>query len=175
MVTQLIKHERIKTTLPKAKELTKLADKIITLAKRNTRVTHRLAYAFVTDRQVLPKLFRDLRLRYHSRLGGYTRVLKCGYRPSDKAAMAYIEYVENDLTPLRDRKANNAKFGVVREQVPEGTKFSFTEKSTGRVLSAALSINNRFKDVDYKTKSEKENEHKLLMEDLQQSAKNMKI
>ncbi|GAM23116.1 hypothetical protein SAMD00019534_062910, partial [Acytostelium subglobosum LB1] len=148
MVTQLVKHERMKTTLPKAKELTRFADKLITIAKRNTRVAHKLAYAIVTDRQVLPKLFRMLRLRYQDRAGGYTRVLKCGYRPSDKAPMAYIEYVENDLKPLRDHKANNAKHGIVRESVPEGMKFSFVEKATGRVLSSAVSLNNRLKRAE---------------------------
>eukprot|EP01132_Coremiostelium_polycephalum_P008413 gene8413-10331_t len=145
MVTQLIKHERIKTTLAKAKELTKEADKIITLAKKNTRKSHSMAFAYLTERTVLPKLFKQLRLRYKDREGGYTRVLKAGNRLSDRAPMAYVEYVENDLTPLRDYKANNSKFAIEREQVPEGMLFSFREKATGRTLSQALSLTNRLK------------------------------
>ncbi|KYQ92582.1 ribosomal protein L17 [Tieghemostelium lacteum] len=147
MVTQLIKHERIKTTLPKAKELIKEADKIITIAKRNTRQSHSLAFAYLTDRSVIPKLFKQLRLRFKDRHGGYCRILKVGNRLSDKAPMAYIEYVDNDLKPLRDYRANNAKHHMVKKNTEEGVVFSYQEKESGKVLSSAMALNNRFKKL----------------------------
>ncbi|EAL66699.1 ribosomal protein L17, mitochondrial [Dictyostelium discoideum AX4] len=148
MVTQLIRHERIKTTLAKAKALRKEADRIITIAKRNTRLSHSLVYSYVTDKQVIPKLFKELRLRFGDRPGGYTRVLKAGSRLSDRSKMAYIEYVENDLVPLRDYKANNSKFAVIRKPTPQGTVFNFEEKETGKIYSSAISLNNRFKRLE---------------------------
>ncbi|KAN0009391.1 hypothetical protein ACTFIU_006678 [Dictyostelium citrinum] len=153
MVTQLIRHERIKTTLAKAKALRKEADRIITIAKRNTRLSHSLTYSYLTDRQVIPKLFKELRLRYKDRQGGYTRVLKAGSRLSDRAKMAYIEFVENDLVPLRDYKANNSKFAVVRKPTPQGTVFNYQEKESGKIYSSALALNNRFKRLEQLKKS----------------------
>ncbi|EGC36674.1 hypothetical protein DICPUDRAFT_31483 [Dictyostelium purpureum] len=154
MVTQLIRHERIKTTLVKAKALRKEAEKIITIAKRNTRQSHSLVYSYLTDRKVIPKLFKELRLRFNTREGGYTRVLKCGTRLSDRSKMAFIEFVENDLQPLRDFKANNSKFGITKKPTPQGTLFSFEEKESGKVLSSALSLNNRFKKLELQKKQQ---------------------
>ncbi|KAF2070278.1 hypothetical protein CYY_008410 [Polysphondylium violaceum] len=155
MVTQLIKNERIKTTLAKAKELRREADKIITIAKRNTRQSHSLAYAYLTETPAISKLFKELRLRFLNRDGGYTRVLKAGHRLSDKSPVAFIEYVDNSLPPLRTYKANNAKYGITKKTTEQGTLFSFAEKETGTILSSALSLNNRFKKLELKQKESK--------------------
>lgn len=96
MAQALIKHEQIVTTLPKAKELRKVADKLITLAKRGNLHSRRLAVARVRDEKMVKKLFDVLGPRYEDRNGGYTRVLKAGFRYGDSAPMAVIELVDRD-------------------------------------------------------------------------------
>ena len=94
MVGSLIKHELIKTTLPKAKELRSFAEPIITLSKEDTVAKRRLAFAKLRDRSVVTKLFNELGPRYKDRQGGYLRIMKCGFRPGDSAPMAYVELVD---------------------------------------------------------------------------------
>jgi large subunit ribosomal protein L17 len=96
MTTSLLKHEQIKTTLPKAKELRRFVDKIITLGKRGTLHARRQAAAVVRDEEVLRKLFDGLAERYKDRSGGYTRVMHAGYRYGDDAPLAIIELVDRD-------------------------------------------------------------------------------
>src|SRR5262245_47187787 len=96
MAAALIKHEQIKTTLPKAKELKPIVDKLITLGKRGGLHSRRQAIAMLGDSKLAAKLFDTLAPRYASRAGGYTRVLKAGFRHGDDAAMAYIELVDRD-------------------------------------------------------------------------------
>ena len=97
MAAALIKHEQIKTTLPKAKEMRGVVDKLITLGKSGTLHDRRQAYAFLRDDAMVTKLFDTLGPRYKERNGGYTRVLKAGYRYGDAAAMAVIELVDRDV------------------------------------------------------------------------------
>ena len=94
MVTSLCRHEKIVTTLPKAKELKRIADKVITAAKKGTPHARRLVNRDVKDVEVLVKLFGDLAARFKSRPGGYTRIIKVGRRVGDNAEMAVIELVE---------------------------------------------------------------------------------
>jgi large subunit ribosomal protein L17 len=96
MAVALIKHEQITTTLPKAKELRPVADKLITLGKRGGLHARRQAYAQLRDDVIVNKLFSTLAERYKARAGGYTRVLKAGMRHGDAADMAVIELVERD-------------------------------------------------------------------------------
>ncbi len=96
MSAALIKHEQIVTTLPKAKELRRFADRLITLAKRGNLHSRRLAVARVRDEVMVKKLFDILGPRYKERSGGYTRVLRAGYRHGDSAPMAVIELVDRD-------------------------------------------------------------------------------
>jgi large subunit ribosomal protein L17 len=98
MAHALLKHEQITTTLPKAKELRPVAEKLITLGKRGGMHARRLAYARLRDDVVVAKLFTTLAERYKSRNGGYTRVLKAGIRYGDAASMAVIELVDRDVT-----------------------------------------------------------------------------
>jgi large subunit ribosomal protein L17 len=97
MVSSLIEHEQIKTTLPKAKELKRIADKIITLGKRGDLHARRLAQSEIKQEAAVAKLFGTLGPRYKDRQGGYTRVLKAGFRYGDMAPMAIIELVDRDI------------------------------------------------------------------------------
>ncbi len=97
MAVALLTHEQIKTTLPKAKELRRVADKMITLGKRGTLHARRQAASFLQDDAAVIKLFDTLGARYVDRPGGYTRVLKAGNRYGDNAPMAFIELVERDV------------------------------------------------------------------------------
>ena len=94
MASSLFKHELIRTTLPKAKELRRVAEPLITLAKTDGVANRRLAFARLRDKQAVGKLFVELGPRYRERPGGYLRILKCGFRPGDHAPMAYVELVD---------------------------------------------------------------------------------
>ncbi|TNF89011.1 MAG: 50S ribosomal protein L17 [Gammaproteobacteria bacterium] len=94
MAASLIEHEVIKTTLPKAKELRRVAEPLITLAKEDSVANRRLAFARTRDKAAVGKLFDEIGPRYVDRPGGYTRILKCGHRAGDAAPMAFIELVD---------------------------------------------------------------------------------
>ena len=94
LTVSLLRHELIKTTLPKAKELRRVAEPLITLGKRDSVHTRRLAFARLRDKEMVGKLFTDLGPRFQARPGGYLRILKCGYRAGDNAPMAYVELLD---------------------------------------------------------------------------------
>ena len=94
MTASLIKHELIRTTLPKAKDLRRVAEPLITLAKVDGVANRRLAFARLRDKQAVGKLFVELGPRYRERAGGYLRIIKCGNRVGDNAPMAYVELVD---------------------------------------------------------------------------------
>jgi large subunit ribosomal protein L17 len=94
MIVSLLKHELIKTTLVKAKELRRFAEPMITLAKEDDVAKRRLAYSRLRDKEIVAKLFKEIGPRYKARPGGYLRVLKCGFRNGDNAPMAYVELVD---------------------------------------------------------------------------------
>ena len=94
MASSLLKHEIIRTTLPKAKELRKITEPLITLGKVSSVHNQRIAFGKLRDREIVSKLFGEIGPRYNSRNGGYTRILKCGFRKGDNAPMAYIELVD---------------------------------------------------------------------------------
>lgn len=94
MAASLVEHESITTTLPKAKELRRVIEPLITLSREDTVSKRRLAYARLRDKSAVGKLFSEVGPRFTSRPGGYTRILKCGNRPGDNAPMAIIELVE---------------------------------------------------------------------------------
>ncbi len=94
MAVSLFEHELIKTTLPKAKELRRFAEPLITLAKTDSVANRRLAFSRTRSNEAVGKLFNELGPRYQARPGGYIRILKCGYRAGDKAPMAYVELVD---------------------------------------------------------------------------------
>tara|TARA_B100001741_G_C16025052_1_gene357215 strand:- start:6 stop:362 length:357 start_codon:yes stop_codon:yes gene_type:complete len=97
MAVSLIEHEVIKTTVPKAKELKRVAEPLITLAKSDSVANRRLAFARTGSKAAVGKLFAELGPRYENRPGGYTRILKCGFRSGDAAPMAFVELVDRPL------------------------------------------------------------------------------
>lgn len=97
MTVSLFRHELIRTTLPKAKELRRTAEPLITLAKSDSVAKRRLAFSRLRDREIVTKLFNELGPRYEARPGGYLRILKCGFRPGDNAPMAIVELVDRPL------------------------------------------------------------------------------
>lgn len=108
MAASLIRHELIKTTLPKAKELRRVAEPLITLAKTDGVANRRLAFARLRDEVAVGKLFVELGPRYRERPGGYLRILKCGFRVGDNAPMAYVELVDRPRTDAVDAAADAA-------------------------------------------------------------------
>jgi len=94
MAVSLLQHEIIKTTVPKAKELRRVAEPLITMAKSDSVHRRRIAFSRLRDRDIVTKLFNELGPRYRDRPGGYLRILKSGYRPGDNAPMAYVELVD---------------------------------------------------------------------------------
>ncbi|WP_085300441.1 50S ribosomal protein L17 [Cognaticolwellia mytili] len=97
MASSLVKHGLIKTTVAKAKELRRVVEPLITLAKTDSVANRRLAFARTQDKEVVGILFNELGARYQERPGGYTRILKCGFRTGDKAPMAYVELVDRPV------------------------------------------------------------------------------
>ena len=102
LMLALFNHECIKTTLPKAKELRKVAEPMITLAKVPTVANRRRAFDKLRDRDMVTKLFNEIGPRFMTRPGGYTRILKCGFRDGDKAPMAFIELVDGPVSAIVD-------------------------------------------------------------------------
>ncbi|QLB12220.1 LSU ribosomal protein L17P [Bisgaardia hudsonensis] len=102
MVSALVSHEIIKTTLPKAKELRRVVEPLITLAKEDSVANRRLSFARIRNTETVAKLFNELGPRFAQRAGGYTRILKCGFRSGDNAPMAYIELVDRPEKPAEE-------------------------------------------------------------------------
>lgn len=103
MVTSVIKHERIRTTDAKAKELRKLAEKMITLGKKGSLHARRQALAVIRDKETVGKLFGEMTERYRNRAGGYTRIVKAGYRYGDNAPVSILEFINDEK---KKRKQN---------------------------------------------------------------------
>ena len=109
MMVSLIKHEAIKTTLPKAKELRRVIEPMITLAKEPTLANKRLAFSRLRDREAVVKLFGELGPRFAARQGGYTRILKMDFRVGDNAPMAYMELVDKAAPAVAEAKEEKAE------------------------------------------------------------------
>ncbi|GAA4652628.1 50S ribosomal protein L17 [Kistimonas scapharcae] len=104
MTASLVEHEMIKTTLPKAKELRRVAEPMITLAKEDSVANRRLAFDRLRSKAAVGKLFSDLGPRFKDRPGGYIRILKCGYRHGDNAPMAYVQLVDRPAEAAADEE-----------------------------------------------------------------------
>ena len=116
MTVSLLKHEAIKTTLPKAKELRKVAEPIITLGKNPTLANKRLAFDRLRDRDIVGKLFDELGPRYKARSGGYLRILKFGFRQGDNAPMALVELMDRPQEKEEGEEAAEGKKGAKRQK-----------------------------------------------------------
>jgi large subunit ribosomal protein L17 len=131
LAVALIKHEQISTTLPKAKDLRPVVEKLVTLGKRGDLHARRQAMAVLKDASVTNKLFSALAERYKSRKGGYTRVLKAGFRYGDRAPMAIIEFVD------RDPAAKGKDSGPVETETPDTTPPAAEPKAKAEKKKAA--------------------------------------
>jgi len=122
LVTSLLDKERIRTTLPRAKELRPIAERVITLGKRESLHARRQALAFVKDPGVVSKLFKDLAPRFATRKGGYTRIVKLGFRQGDGAQMAILELIGSGYKAPKgeEKKGKKAKKG--EKEAPAETK-----------------------------------------------------
>jgi large subunit ribosomal protein L17 len=120
MVTSLLEHERIYTTIPKAKELRRFADWMITLGKQGDLHARRQSLAYIRDKGVVHKLFADLAERYQNRPGGYTRIVKAGFRRGDAAPMCLIELVTDSGSPSKKVKPKSEQVSEKTAQ-PEAT------------------------------------------------------
>ena len=142
MVTSLLKHEIIRTTLPKAKELRGYAEPLITLARDSSVHNQRLAFSRLRDRETVVKLFGEIGPRYSKRNGGYTRILKCGFRKGDNAPMAYIELVDRviedkvesteEIKPAKAKKAKLTETEVIKPVI-EATQKKESKKAEKKV------------------------------------------
>ena len=119
MAASLIESEVIKTTLPKAKELRRVAEPLITLAKEDSVANRRLAFSRTRSKVAVGKLFAELGPRYQGRPGGYTRILKCGHRAGDAAPMAFVELVDR---PIIDADEVDAEYLDAQEEVQEAAQ-----------------------------------------------------
>ena len=124
MAASLIESEVIKTTLPKAKELRRVAEPLITLAKEDSVANRRLAFSRTRSKAAVGKLFGELGPRYQSRPGGYTRILKCGHRAGDAAPMAFVELVDR---PVVDSDEMDAEYLDAHEEVQEAAPETASE------------------------------------------------
>ena len=111
MSVSLIQHETVKTTLARAKELRRVVEPLVTLARNDSVARRRRAFARLRDSGAVAKLFNELGQRYRERPGGYLRVLKCGFRPGDKAPMAFVEFVDRPKDEAEDENAGKKGAG----------------------------------------------------------------
>ena len=134
MITSLLKHEIIRTTLPKAKELRGYAEPLITLARDSSVHNQRLAFSRLRDRETVVKLFGEIGPRYSKRNGGYTRILKCGFRKGDNAPMAYIELVDRVIEDKAEstEEIKPVKAKELKPEVAKVTKDKPTEKKQSK-------------------------------------------
>jgi large subunit ribosomal protein L17 len=127
MTVSLFRHEQIFTTVPKAKELRRIAEPLITLGKNPSLANRRLAFARLRDRDIVGKLFDDLGLRFKTRPGGYLRILKSGYRPGDAAPMALVQLVER--TPAKQAEQPVEEKGAEAKSAEKKTKKTASAKT----------------------------------------------
>lgn len=146
MVTSLFKYERIKTTQAKAKEVSRWADQLITLAKRGDLHARRQALAIVREKDVVHKLFEQAAERFGSVSGGYTRVVKLGHRPGDAAPLSLVELIYAQETKKKKTKKKKAKAGAAPKKADAGSKPAVDEEKKKTAKSKAADAGDKKKD-----------------------------
>ena len=152
MAASLIESEVIKTTLPKAKELRRVAEPLITLAKEDSVANRRLAFSRTRSKAAVGKLFGELGPRYQSRPGGYTRILKCGHRAGDAAPMAFVELVDR---PVVDSDEMDAEYLDAQEEVQEAAPETASEPEPTETTDATT-VETAVEEADTEAPSEDE-------------------
>lgn len=141
MAASLFRHEQIKTTLPKAKELRRVAEPLITLGKNGSVANRRLAFSRLRDREIVGKLFDDLGIRFKDRPGGYLRILKAGYRAGDNAPMAVVQLVERASTAEAETPKEKARVAAptakAKEKPAKTTKPEKPKKAKAKKVTKA--------------------------------------
>ena len=135
MVTSLFKHERIKTTKVRAREVRRYAEKMITTAKKETLASKRQVLGFVREREVVNKLFKTLIYRYAERKGGYTRVLKLGNRAGDGAEMVFLELVDRPIEEKNIESNDSKREKKIKNTTPEISDQSEAKKKSKEVVT----------------------------------------
>ncbi|EKD50821.1 MAG: 50S ribosomal protein L17 [uncultured bacterium] len=158
MLASLIQHGRIKTTLPRAKELRSLADKIVTLGKENTLHARRRAFDFLRDRKAVVRLFNDIAPAFSGRMGGYTRIYQLGSRVGDAAKMAMIEFLQEDL--LAAKVAGNIVDDKAKKKAGKKAATQKEDVATGTVKEAGEAKEKTKVVKTKKTAEKKENKTK---------------
>ena len=137
MAVSLFRHEQIRTTVPKAKELRRFAEPLITLSKQPSVANRRLAFSRLRDRQVVGKLFDDLGVHFKDRPGGYLRILKIGFRPSDAAPMAVVQLVDRDLEAANAEAVTAAPKKAAPKKAAPKKEAPAAEKAEGEAKKEA--------------------------------------
>lgn len=135
MAASLIRHEQITTTLPKAKELRRVAEPLITLGKTASLANRRLAYSRLRDREIVGKLFDDLGTHFKDRPGGYLRILKSGFRPGDSAPMAIVQLVDRDPAAAAAKPEPEAKKPAKKPAVKKAPKAKAAAEAAGEAAT----------------------------------------
>lgn len=162
MAASLIRHDRIETTLPKAKELRSLADRLVTLGKRKTLHARRRAIQLIHDKDAVHKLFSELAGRFEGRNGGYTRILKLGFRHGDAAPMAAIEYLPSDGkggeasgdSQAKKPKVAKKKEHAEKKAAPKGEKVARQTKTPKKSAPSAMHSAKRASPAHKATRSQ---------------------
>jgi len=137
MVTSLLDKERIRTTLPRAKEIRPIAERMITLGKRESLHARRRALAFIKDPSVVSKLFETLAPRFAQRNGGYTRIIRLGFRDGDGAQMALVELIGSEFKPAKEEEKGGKTAKKKEKAAPEATKDSTDKGKQAKPKKAA--------------------------------------
>ncbi len=136
MVTSLLEHERIRTTLPRAKSIRPLAERMITLGKRETLHARRQALSFIRDPAVVAKLFSTLAPRFADRSGGYTRIIRLGFRDGDGAQMALLELIGSEFTPAKGSEKGGKKPKADKAEAKKESSEKAGEKTARKARAA---------------------------------------
>jgi large subunit ribosomal protein L17 len=157
MASSLFTHELIRTTLPKAKELRRIAEPLITMAKDDSVAKRRLAFARLRDREVVTKLFNDLGPRYKERPGGYLRILKCAPRTGDNAPMAYVELIGRSMTAVaaEEPAAKPAKAKKEAKAKPEAKEPKAKKEAKAKAPKAEKAVKEPKAKKETKAKAKK--------------------
>lgn len=166
MATDLLRHDRIKTSDVRAKEIRRVVEKLITLAKKGTLESRRKAEGFIRDKEVVKKLFTDIAEKFKDRPGGYTRIVKLGFRKGDNTPISLIELIDEEYKPKKKRKKRKPKAKAVEKSTDDSAKSSKKESAEDLGLVEAGAASKAADEVVEKVEEIKEPEVKETEKDV---------